>query len=433
MASSNKKVAIPIGVRVRYLTTRWLKGLLFVASVAALGFLWMRRSPGIVIRGKVEAITFTVPASGDGILLAIDSPPAPFDRVEKNESLIARLDVTNELMEMQVLTEERARLQAVVDAEAQRLELQTWQTSLDLRGQELTFQRNLTSIRGQLDQLQREQNDLRQRQRSAEIRKAEIETVIASLEVDAKHLRNEKDRLVDLASRRLTPGYRVDQVADQITAKELEVADQRRLIQRIDQQLSEIVGESNEVAGRHAALVTSLQALQQRPTLDVSIDQPKSDLDISLAPLLNALKVHDSKVRQLATRIAANEIVAPVSGMISQVHFPPGTFVRSGDPIVTISSDQSEWIVAYVEPSLTGQLQPGAPLKVRIARDKPLIVDASVKELGTQVELMPEPLRRNAEVLQWGLPVKVAIPEGVNLLPGEMVDLLVPGTQQELF
>jgi hypothetical protein len=89
-----------------------------------------------------------------------------------------------------------------------------------------------------------------------------------------------------------------------------------------------------------------------------------------------------------------------------------------------VSADRSVAIVAY----LRGDQQlinptKGMPVQVFLNRRPAQTVVGQVETVGGQVESVPNRQLRDQKVPEWGLPVRVAVPEGVVLRPGEIVTL----------
>ena len=140
-------------------------------------WMWTRRSPQIIAMGQVEATTVVVPAGTGGILQPLDVPLIPFDHVDQEVSLVARIDTSNQKMQLQVLMAERQRLSATIEAESERLRLeqirldqQYNQATLDQEQRSLTIQRGedlarseVENARETLDEIRREAVDLKKR------------------------------------------------------------------------------------------------------------------------------------------------------------------------------------------------------------------------------------------------------------------------------
>ena len=63
-------------------------------------------------------------------------------------------------------------------------------------------------------------------------------------------------------------------------------------------------------------------------------------------------------------------------------------------------------------------------------RNSQQVAVADIEHVGPQVELVPPQLLRDQKLMEWGLPVRIRIPESLPLRPGEVVDLkfvLTPG------
>ncbi len=64
-------------------------------------------------------------------------------------------------------------------------------------------------------------------------------------------------------------------------------------------------------------------------------------------------------------------------------------------------------------------------MEVELVRnsDPPQIARSHVIHLGPAIEQLPNRLWRNPNVPQWGRPFLVEIPEGMDLIPGELVGI----------
>jgi multidrug resistance efflux pump len=149
------------------------------------------------------------------------------------------------------------------------------------------------------------------------------------------------------------------------------------------------------------------------------------NLDQQLTPIHAAI---DAKCRQIELVCAQYELLevrAPVTGTIATVWARPGQTVTVGALVATIAAPDSEYIVSYIRQE--NPLRPEAGMIVEVRpRRKPLeSFPASVASVGPQVELIPEHQRmmRDANQLEWGLPVRINVPAEGKLRPGELVDL----------
>ena len=97
--------------------------------------------------------------------------------------------------------------------------------------------------------------------------------------------------------------------------------------------------------------------------------------------------------------------------------------MRAGDPILAVAEAEPSEVVAYVNEQQLGRLKKGMPVELVKTRMPPQIAPSQIADLGPTIELMPQRLWRNPNFPQWGLPVLVRIPPGLDLIPGEIVGI----------
>jgi multidrug resistance efflux pump len=431
--SSTIQIPVPWQVRAKLFARQGLQGLIFIASIVAVAWMWTQQAPTLVSVGQVGSMQVTVPASADGVLLTLQEPLAQFDRVQKNATPIARLDISDLLLQMQTLTAERKRLQAMIVSETERLRLEQQQWNLeddqrnrDLIRHRLTVQQNTSDAIDQVERLRSEINDIQQRRRQIVLQLTEAASSRRTQRVELENLQSKRQRVSMMVNSQMVPSYRLAELEDQIAVKNSMISENDALRTTLQKQIAQINREGQEAVSR-------LQQSSDRLSSVKSDSDPQSiaqrltetiDIEKSVAHLEFAVLVQDAKIRQLAQQIASNEIISPVSGMISQIHHPPGTFVTAGDPVVTIATDHSDWIIAYAEQPFGRQIRVGDSVRVQSRGNRTIVAEARVEELGTQYELMPEHLWRIADVPQIALPVKVALPVELALKPGELVDVV---------
>jgi multidrug efflux pump subunit AcrA (membrane-fusion protein) len=133
------------------------------------------------------------------------------------------------------------------------------------------------------------------------------------------------------------------------------------------------------------------------------------------------------------------EIKAPVDGVVIPVQQQtneaimlrpgekiigqPGEVVTAGEPILAIAQAVPSEIVAYIGEGLFGQLEENMPVEIIKERDPPQKADSQITQIGPTMELMPERLWLNPNTPQWGRPVLIEFPDGLELIPGELVGI----------
>ena len=109
----------------------------------------------------------------------------------------------------------------------------------------------------------------------------------------------------------------------------------------------------------------------------------------------------------------------PGEDVIRQV----GEVVQAGESILAIAELKPTEIVAYVSDSQLGLVREKTPVEIVKSRPPEQKAQCEVTYVGPTLELMPEQLWRNPAVPQWGRPVVIEIPEGLELVTGELVGI----------
>ena len=133
------------------------------------------------------------------------------------------------------------------------------------------------------------------------------------------------------------------------------------------------------------------------------------------------------------------EIKAPIDGVVIPVQQQtneaimlrpgekiigqPGEVVTAGEPILAIAETMPSEIVAYIGEGLFGQLEENMPVEIIKEREPPQKADSQITQIGPTMELMPERMWLNPNIPQWGRPVLIEFPDGLELIPGELVGI----------
>ncbi|HEV8377595.1 MAG TPA: HlyD family efflux transporter periplasmic adaptor subunit, partial [Tepidisphaeraceae bacterium] len=126
---------------------------------------------------------------------------------------------------------------------------------------------------------------------------------------------------------------------------------------------------------------------------------------------------YQAKIQELEQRILAQDIKAPISGTIISIHRVPGQAVTAGQAIMTIASEKGDYIVTYVRQTQVIQPKEGMTVNVHL-RSAPRTLRSHVASVGPQVERIPPEHLRDPRMMEWGIPVHVAVPID-PLRPGE--------------
>jgi len=168
-------------------------------------------------------------------------------------------------------------------------------------------------------------------------------------------------------------------------------------------------------AARSAMLKAEMADTDDEELLNNPLLQSKFSLEMMASS-------YQAKIAELEQKVLAQDIKAPISGTIISIHRSPGQAVTAGQAILTIASEKGDYIVTYVRQSQVIQPTPGMTVNVHL-RSAPRTIRSHVTSIGPQVEKVPPEHLRDPRMLEWGLPVHVAIPPDTRLRPGELVDL----------
>ncbi len=117
---------------------------------------------------------------------------------------------------------------------------------------------------------------------------------------------------------------------------------------------------------------------------------------------------------------------APIDGVVKKVLRRSGENVVAGEPIIELGSDKPERIIGFVRQPITYLPKEGDQVEVRKRGLRSQAGLATVIRVGSQLQLFSQPLRIRgfAAALERGLPVLLTVPDNLDLLPGETVDLV---------
>ncbi|MHC4131977.1 MAG: HlyD family secretion protein [Planctomycetota bacterium] len=180
-----------------------------------------------------------------------------------------------------------------------------------------------------------------------------------------------------------------------------------------------------------------LQQAQQR--LDDFLQrQPQTPpIDSALEVLRKSITVQQMRMKELLARRDPVIITAPIDGVVSQILRRPvrrtgegvvrqmirrsGEAVTTGDPILTISAEKPSEIIAYIQKEYTGRVQKGTEVQIIKNTEPAQIGTAKITSLGPIMEVMPQRIWLVPDIPDWGIPVLIEIPPGMQLFPGELV------------
>jgi multidrug resistance efflux pump len=124
------------------------------------------------------------------------------------------------------------------------------------------------------------------------------------------------------------------------------------------------------------------------------------------------------------TNLQPITLTAPISGEVC-LHRQAREFVRAGEPLLTINSDRSDRIVAYLKQPIPFEPQVGMQVEVITRSGKPQRFLTEIAQIGATVEVITNAIAfvPAGQLVDSGLPVILPVPPDVQVRPGEIVDV----------
>lgn len=374
---SQRRIKIPWSLRYRRARDRFVPIVAFIACAALTIWLWDRHTATLIIVGEVEQVRVDLASPGDGVLVQLPGNALDrFDSVAAGQ-VIARLDDRPSLAALATLQSRTAQSRYEIAA----LEVEFAQARQDVQ------RRDAIDLAELVLDVQRQRLDIVDRRGTIEADRIELQ-----------RLTEEYENLLRLHERDAETGFtlRMAELRRDVLARQ--IAEHEQALIEAEQQLAE--------------------SEQQLDGLPEAFD---AELNVLLQPLRQAIEVHEAEMRELELQVGALQIRAPFAGEIAAVHIRPGQAVTAGQPIFTLADPHSQHVVVYFRDQSLIWPEPGMQVSLYSRRDPSLMFDSSIVSIASQVEALPERHRTDVLVPEWGLPVRIALPENMPLRPGELV------------
>jgi len=170
---------------------------------------------------------------------------------------------------------------------------------------------------------------------------------------------------------------------------------------------------------------------------------PQMSVDEALEAIRKEAKVQEELMKGVQEQIATMKartaveikspidgVVIPISGNANEVLLKrqgeetirrAGEVVAAGDPILAVAQTEPTEIVAYASEQQVGLLEQDMSVELVKIRYPAQIAQSRVLSIGPTIELLPQRLWQSPTIPQWGRPVVIDVPAGLNLVPGELV------------
>ena len=143
----------------------------------------------------------------------------------------------------------------------------------------------------------------------------------------------------------------------------------------------------------------------------------------------NQFADYSAQLATIHTNAAAIVLTSPLDGMVGAPARQSGEFVLEGEPILVVGSEKAERVVGYLREPYPFEPRVGMAVDLHPRTRRRGRFQGEVASVGAQLETITNALAliRPMALVDSGLPIVVAVPEGLNLRPGETVDLhLIP-------
>lgn len=178
---------------------------------------------------------------------------------------------------------------------------------------------------------------------------------------------------------------------------------------------------------------------EQRRTEFAQDLPPHPAVDSALEAIQKAIGAQEKLIDELVVQREALVLKSPLNGVVIELHprqadavfrrpgegllRRPGEVVLAGEPILAVAETTPREIIAYAGEQNLGRVLEGMKVRLIKQSDTKKVAGSQVVYLGPTVELMPQQLWQDSRVPQWGRPVLIKVPPGMELIPGELVGI----------
>ncbi|MCK5225621.1 MAG: hypothetical protein KAQ89_02785 [Planctomycetes bacterium] len=384
--------------------------LVWLGVVAALVGLFQRRSGRFEILGFAQGQIRHVKTTCPGQLKSV--PVQLFGKVNLGQTVA----VIDTVLDNELLLQDQLKAQlAIARAEIERLMAQLVPTEEAIRAEAANLETdNIESQRRYAVDVE----DVR-------VRILETKALIASDLVMLEDLAMEVKIARQLLEQDAIAGYELEkaEVLYNTLAKKIEANE--RLLEQSKQDLKQSQQRRDDFALRqmqHPLVNSALEVIRK----EIAVQERLMDelwVQIEALELRQAVELKapfDGIVVPLYGR--AGDVVLRRSG--ESILRRPGEVVLAGEPILAIAEATPREIIAYISGEQVDIVQEGTAVELVKKRTQKITVAKSrIMYVGPTVERKPERLWQNPAIPEWGLPISIKIPSGMELVSGELVGI----------
>jgi len=177
-----------------------------------------------------------------------------------------------------------------------------------------------------------------------------------------------------------------------------------------------------------------LQQEVARPSVDHALEVIRKEIKVQEEVMKGLLQ----QLRALESREAV-ELTSPIDGVVIPLYVQAnealqqrpgehvirraGEVVTAGEPVLAVAEKEPTEIVAYASERQIGALKGQMKVQLVKATTPAQIAQSNIVSIGPTIEVMPQRLWRNPTMPQWGRPVLIDVPQGLSVIPGEVVGI----------
>jgi len=382
--------------------------LVWLGAVACIIGLFTRRTQRFEIVGMARSPVVHVSVNCEARLISV--PVKLFENVKKGQTVaIVNTVLDNEQPRIQLQTQ----LDAIL-AEIQHLSAQLVPT------QEILLAEESDRVNSHIARMRTFDTDIE----SARIQILSLRSQIASDRIVLDDLAIEAKIFRDLLEQKAIAPYEHEKAQVQYNALKKKIDENNNLLEQAKSDLTQAQQRRDEYA----------KSLPFNPSVDDALDVIRKQIAVQerlmdgVLAQLEALKAREN----LELKAPIDGVVIPVQQQTNEalmrrpgekIMGRPGEAVTAGEPIIAIAEARPSEIIAYIGDRLLGQVEEKMPVEIIKDRVPPQIAKSQITQVGPTMELMPERMWLYPNMPQWGRPVLIEIPEGLELIPGEKIGI----------
>jgi multidrug resistance efflux pump len=164
------------------------------------------------------------------------------------------------------------------------------------------------------------------------------------------------------------------------------------------------------------------QARSRREAFERDLPQLPRDEPL-ITPLREAIAVENRRLEEIEVLRQSMVLRSPVVGRVSQILCRRGQAVVPGEPILLIAEQSVREVVAYLDEEAGSRIRQDSPVLVSNRNGGGTVAESVVLRVSPGVQVLPQRLWSSPQVPAYGRAVVIAAYPGMNLTPGQLVDV----------